>query len=506
MRRRLVTGLMIAFAAAMPRAQQPPARGLRIVVIEGEDAVNVIQQKSAVRPLIELRDYNDLPVGGATVTFSILGGQATFGGGVTQVTVTTDAAGRAAAASLNAVSRGQVSIRIEAAFQGQTATATVSQTNVATAAEAARLGQSGGSGGSTATTGAAAGGATGGGLSGAAIAGIVGGVAAGAAVGLKAASGGDDGGSTDGGGGGNAGGGGGGGGGTAAPPCTFSVSPTTISTSSTPSTTNVAVTVQPSNCTNPTWTPSTTATFFTLSGGPAQGPFNGSSQFGVNIPENRTGMSRSGTLSITPNGPTVQITQAANCTFTVMPTSFGTISGLATGDVVAVMLANSPCDPQTWTAFSNQPQYVSVNPTSGSGSGVVNVTFTQHFGTGPRPVSITAAGHTVSGTQLPAGTPLTACHSRALRGGDVADTQVVELGRQAGSFLLTYDTGARSADRIVVRYDGQVLFDTGCVRTSRAESRLLRYAGTSSRAIVEVIPNCAGGTGSTWAIDVACPR
>jgi hypothetical protein len=499
--RSVLAASLMTFGFSVLHGQQPAAPNIRIVVIQGEDAVNVIQQKTAVRPLIEVRDQNDLPVGGATVTFSITGGRATFAGGASQFTVTTDAAGRAAASALNPLRNGQVSIRVEALFQGQTATAAVSQTNVANAAEAARLAnQSGTSGGSAGTTGGAT---AGGGLSGAAIAGIVGGVAAGAGLGLKAATSGDNGGNAGGG-----GSGGGGGGGTSGPPCTFSVSPSTISTSSTASSTNVTVTVQPGGCANPTWTPSSTATFFTLSGGPSQGPFTGSSQFSVNVPENRTGTSRSGSLSITPSGPAVQITQAANCTFTVMPTSFGDFPGTATGDVVAVMLANSPCDPQTWTAFSNHPQYVSVNPTSGSGSGIVNVTFTPHLApaAGPRPVSVNVAGITISGNQLVGGATAPLCQARSLRGGDVADTQAVELGRQAGTFLFTYDTGAQSADRILVRYEGHLLFDTGCVRTSRPETRSLRYAGTSSRVSVEVIPNCQGGAGSTWAVDVACAR
>ena len=36
--------------------------GLKIVVISGEDAVNIIQQKTAVAPVVEVRDRNDLPV------------------------------------------------------------------------------------------------------------------------------------------------------------------------------------------------------------------------------------------------------------------------------------------------------------------------------------------------------------------------------------------------------------------------------------------------------------
>jgi len=44
-------------ARAQSSAQKPTA--LRIVVIEGEDAVNIIQQRTAVGPIVEVRDDND---------------------------------------------------------------------------------------------------------------------------------------------------------------------------------------------------------------------------------------------------------------------------------------------------------------------------------------------------------------------------------------------------------------------------------------------------------------
>jgi hypothetical protein len=149
--------------------QQP---ALRIVVIEGEGAVNIIQQKTAVTPVVEVRDRNNLPVGGATVTFTIQGGKsAVFAGGSQTITVTTNAAGRAVAAAVNPLSSGTVQIQTAAAFQGQTAAATITQTNVMTAAQA---------GASTASAGAGAGGG-GGGVGGGTIAGVAGGVAAAAA-------------------------------------------------------------------------------------------------------------------------------------------------------------------------------------------------------------------------------------------------------------------------------------------------------------------------------------
>ena len=160
----LIFLLIATTAAAQPKPQ------LRIVVIEGEGAVNIIQQRTAVAPVIEVRDRNDLPVAGATVTFTIQGGgkTAAFASGSQTLTVTTDAAGRAVAAAVNPLSSGTVQIQAAAAFQGQTAAATITQTNVMTAAQAGALAASAGGG--------AAGG--GGGLSGGAIAGIAGGAAA----------------------------------------------------------------------------------------------------------------------------------------------------------------------------------------------------------------------------------------------------------------------------------------------------------------------------------------
>jgi len=93
-----------------------------------------------VRPLIEVRDRNNVPVAGATITFTIGGGQpAAFAGGVQTLTVTTNAAGQAAASGFNVLGPGAVQVQVQAAYQGQIATAAISQTNVATAAAAASV-------------------------------------------------------------------------------------------------------------------------------------------------------------------------------------------------------------------------------------------------------------------------------------------------------------------------------------------------------------------------------
>jgi len=151
-----------------PSPQASNAAALKIVVVEGEGAVNIIQQKTAVAPVIEVRDRNDQPVSGAVVKFAIQKGKASFDGART-LTVTTNAAGRATATGLTATGKGALQIATSATFQGQTAAATIAQTTVATTAEASSVAAGGGAAG------------TGGGLSHAAIAGIVGGAGAGVA-------------------------------------------------------------------------------------------------------------------------------------------------------------------------------------------------------------------------------------------------------------------------------------------------------------------------------------
>jgi hypothetical protein len=160
----LVMGLLIALPQPIG-AQQAGARpaqssSLRIVVLAGEDAVNVIKQRTAVAPLVEVRDRNDQPVAGAVVTFSIQGGRASFAAGANTVTMTTNAAGQAAVAGLTPTGSGLVQINVAATFQGQAATTAITQTNFATAAQAASAG-SAASGSSAGSSGGSGGGGIG---------------------------------------------------------------------------------------------------------------------------------------------------------------------------------------------------------------------------------------------------------------------------------------------------------------------------------------------------------
>ena len=61
---------LIALASGGPRVMAAAqAAALKIVVLEGEGAVNIIQQKTAVAPVVEVRDRNNQPVSGVFVIF-----------------------------------------------------------------------------------------------------------------------------------------------------------------------------------------------------------------------------------------------------------------------------------------------------------------------------------------------------------------------------------------------------------------------------------------------------
>ena len=176
-----LAGIAIASVLAVTLVAVSQDPGLRIVVLEGEDGVNIIGQGTAVPTVVEVRDRNDLPVSGASVLFLLgEGGTATLNAGLSQVAVTTNALGQAAV-TVNPLASGAVQLQVSAAFQGQTATAAIVQSNVVTAAA------TGGAAGGAAGT-AGAGGGTGGGATGAAAGGTGGGLGTGGVVGVVAGS------------------------------------------------------------------------------------------------------------------------------------------------------------------------------------------------------------------------------------------------------------------------------------------------------------------------------
>lgn len=316
MRMSWIAALAALVLTAQPAAAQPANADLRIVVVEGEDAVNIIQQKTAVAPVIEVRDRNNLPVAGATVTFSI--GQGASFGGQSTLTVVTNAAGQATATGLTPTATGAIQIQATATFQGQTAVASIAQSNVMTAAEVASTTSAGagGSGGGTSGGSTAAGGGGGaGGMSGTMIGVIAGAAAAGTLVATQAGGGDSSSGTST------------------APPGSVSGAPTTTTT--------------------PTPNQPSSASF----AGPLEGTMTG--------------------MSTVDNGAfscTYGIRNTGNATLRIQRASNGTITG--TLDMVGTQSAFSiNCTDGFSVPIPDQP-FVYSAPVTGSGS---TIRFTQEF-------------------------------------------------------------------------------------------------------------------------------
>lgn len=137
-------GLQPASLQAQAAPQSAAAPDLTIKIIEGEDGVNIIKTKSAVKPVVQVTDKNNLPVAGATVLFLLpdSGATATFSQGTRSQTVVTNSAGRAATTAMKPVGTGSLIIAVTATFQGRVAKASITQTNYLTAAAAQAAGAS----------------------------------------------------------------------------------------------------------------------------------------------------------------------------------------------------------------------------------------------------------------------------------------------------------------------------------------------------------------------------
>ncbi len=133
---RLYTAFLISLLLFNLNAQTPaPAQVARIHidVLEGEGQIVNIKSQVHAAPVVQVVDDNNQPLRGALVVFFLpsQGPGGTFPNGSRNLTVSTDRDGKAAAAGIVPNNQtGQFEIRASASYQGQTANATISQTNV----------------------------------------------------------------------------------------------------------------------------------------------------------------------------------------------------------------------------------------------------------------------------------------------------------------------------------------------------------------------------------------
>ncbi|MEM7481801.1 MAG: M4 family metallopeptidase [Acidobacteriota bacterium] len=118
----------------------------------------------------------------------------------------------------------------------------------------------------------------------------------------------------------------------------------------------------------------------------------------------------------------------------------------------------------------------------------------------------------------PAPTPNSVlCQQVVNAGGNMPETHVVELGSNSGTTIFGINTFT-VPDRMLVKYEGQTIFDTLCLSTEPtfgcdsqcccsggACDCAIPFSGTSTQMTVEVIPNCAGTADTAWAFTLSCP-
>jgi hypothetical protein len=157
----VVTAMLVIPSAAFPRSPapadpeaaqggapanfRPPAaesadqavllrkvRSLKIIALEGNDAVNVIPTRTVTVPVVEVHDENEMPVEGATVVFQLpaTGPGGFFPGDKLTLTTVTNSHGQAAATGFRTNSvPGRFAMRVTAFYQNVRATFILTQTN-----------------------------------------------------------------------------------------------------------------------------------------------------------------------------------------------------------------------------------------------------------------------------------------------------------------------------------------------------------------------------------------
>ena len=125
---------IVVLAAAAPAAAAD-ADGLNLRIIEGQGSINNVRTRSARAPIVELRDDQNRPVAGASITFQTpsTGPGATFGSERALMTQT-DSEGRAIGRGLvpNGVT-GPFEIHVTAAFNSKVVSTSIRQINASPA-------------------------------------------------------------------------------------------------------------------------------------------------------------------------------------------------------------------------------------------------------------------------------------------------------------------------------------------------------------------------------------
>jgi len=114
-------------------ASQKSSANLHIDIVEGDGALVNVKSRVNPVPVVQIVDDNNTPLPGVPVFFVLpsTGPGGDFTNGSKALNLTTDREGKAAAKGIIPNQQlGQFEIRVSASYQGRSATATITQTNV----------------------------------------------------------------------------------------------------------------------------------------------------------------------------------------------------------------------------------------------------------------------------------------------------------------------------------------------------------------------------------------
>jgi hypothetical protein len=122
-----------AQAPAPPPANtvQVASGTLKVLVLLGENSVNDVRTPMPTDLVVEVRDQNDRPVEGATVTFQLplMGASGSFDGGVRNLDVRTNVQGQAATSFTPNTERGRMTIQVKAVAGGLSGMTSITERN-----------------------------------------------------------------------------------------------------------------------------------------------------------------------------------------------------------------------------------------------------------------------------------------------------------------------------------------------------------------------------------------
>ena len=131
----LIASLVLYAFPAEAQMHGPPPKGLRIMILSGEGALNNIEARTAREPIVEVQDENHKPVAGAVVLFTIHGNKngasGSFQNNSTTFSTVTNANGIAVGTGFqpnNAA--GAFQVTVTASYGSLTASAIINENNI----------------------------------------------------------------------------------------------------------------------------------------------------------------------------------------------------------------------------------------------------------------------------------------------------------------------------------------------------------------------------------------